>query len=80
MCLAVPGKIIEIDEGEDILFRKGKVSFGKVSRWISLTLLPDACVGHYVIVHVGVAISCMDEEEAQKVFLELENLREEIDI
>ena len=67
MCLAVPGKIISI-EGDDPLLRSGKVSFGGVSKQINLTCVPEAKVGDYVLVHVGFALSIVDEGEAMQVF------------
>jgi hydrogenase expression/formation protein HypC len=67
MCLAVPGKLLTI-EGDDPLLRTGKVSFGGVVKPVNLAYLPEAQVGDYVIVHVGFAISKLDEDEAQKVF------------
>ena len=67
MCLAVPGKILEI-EGEDSLLRTGRVSFGGVVRPVQLTYVPEARVGDYIIVHVGFAISVLDPAEAQRVF------------
>lgn len=67
MCLAVPGKILEI-EGDDPLFRTGRVSFGGIVKRISLGCVPEAKVDDYVLVHVGMALSVVDEEEAQKVF------------
>jgi hydrogenase expression/formation protein HypC len=72
MCLAVPGKITSIS-GEDILTRTGKIDFGGILKEASLAYVPEAKVGDYVIVHVGFAISRLDEEEANKVF---EYLRE----
>jgi len=72
MCLAIPGKVRSI-EGEDPLTRMGKVDFGGVVKDIALAYLPDVKVGDYVIVHVGFAISRLDEEEAAKT---LEYLRE----
>jgi hydrogenase expression/formation protein HypC len=63
MCLAVPGKVIIIHD-EDPMQRMASVEFGGVSKEISLALVPEAQVGDYVIVHVGVAISVIDEEEA----------------
>ena len=72
MCLAIPGKILSIS-GEDPLARAGRVSFGGTVREVNLSLVPEAQVGEYVIVHVGVAINRLDEEEAQRVF---EYLRE----
>jgi hydrogenase expression/formation protein HypC len=65
MCLAIPGKIISIENQDDISFKKAKVSFGGIIKEINLGLVPDAMVGEYVLVHVGVAISKVDEEEAK---------------
>lgn len=72
MCLAIPGKLLSI-QGDDILERTGKVDFGGVVKEISLACVPDAEVGQYVLVHVGLALSVIDEQEAQQVF---EYLRE----
>lgn len=66
MCLAIPGKLIEITAQLDELFRLGKVSFDGVIKQVSLTLVPEAKIGDYVLVHVGAAISIIDEEEAIK--------------
>ena len=66
MCLAVPGKIISIS-GED-LARQARVDFGGVLKEVNLAYVPEAEIGHYVLVHVGFAISIVDEEEAAKVF------------
>jgi hydrogenase expression/formation protein HypC len=68
MCLAIPGKILEIDATLDDLFRTAKVSFGGIKKEINLCMVPEAQVGDYVLVHVGVAISKINEEEALKVF------------
>jgi hydrogenase expression/formation protein HypC len=67
MCLAIPGKVMEIS-GEEPLLRAGKVSFGGVTKEVNLAYVPEAQVGDYVIVHVGFALSRLDEAEAQKVF------------
>jgi hydrogenase expression/formation protein HypC len=67
MCLAVPGKILII-EGDDPVFRSGKVSFGGIVKQINLAYVPEAKIGDYVLVHVGFAISIIDEAEAQQVF------------
>jgi hydrogenase expression/formation protein HypC len=75
MCLAVPGKVISI-RGEDPLTRTGRVDFGGVVREASLAYVPEVNVGDYVIVHVGFAISKVDEEEARKVFEYLEQMGE----
>lgn len=64
MCLAIPGKIISIDSHQEEIFRNGKVSFGGIIKQVNLSMVPDARQGEYVLVHVGVAISKVDEEEA----------------
>lgn len=71
MCLAIPGQIVSVrDEpasGLDAgLGRTGRVSFGGVVKEVSLAYVPQAAVGDYVIVHVGFAISVVDEEEAAR--------------
>jgi hydrogenase expression/formation protein HypC len=66
MCLGIPGKIVEV-WGEDIL-RMGKVDFGGVVREASLAYVPEAGIGDYVIVHVGFALSVLDEEEAKETW------------
>lgn len=68
MCLAIPGKIIDIPVAMDDVFRMAKVSFGGVVKDVDLTMSPEAKVGDYVLVHVGVAIGIVDEEEAKKTF------------
>ena len=75
MCLAVPGKIISI-EGTDPVFRTGRVSFGGVLKRINLAYVPEARVGDHVLVHVGFAISIIDEEEAREVFEYLKQMNE----
>ncbi|HLV35013.1 MAG TPA: HypC/HybG/HupF family hydrogenase formation chaperone [Spirillospora sp.] len=75
MCLAVPGKILEI-ENEDPIMRTGRVSFGGIVKEVNLAYVPTAQVGDYVIVHVGFAISTLDEAEASRVFEYLEQLGE----
>jgi hydrogenase expression/formation protein HypC len=67
MCLAIPGKIESI-RGDDPLTRMGRVDFGGIVKEASLAYVPEAVVGDYVIVHVGFALSRVDEKEAQKVF------------
>jgi hydrogenase expression/formation protein HypC len=75
MCLGVPGKIISIS-GDDPLTRMGKVSFGGIVKEACLAYVPEAQVGDYVIVHVGFAISRLDEQEAQQVFEYLRQMDE----
>ena len=76
MCLSIPGKLIEITAILDETFRVGRVSFDGVVKEVSLTLVPDAKVDDYVMVHVGAAISIVDEEEAKKTFDLLKELDE----
>ncbi len=66
MCLAVPGKILEI-VNEDPVERSGKVSFGGIAREVNLSCVPEARPGDYVIVHVGMALSVVDEAEAKSM-------------
>jgi len=68
MCLSIPGKLIEITNELDKTFRTGKVSFDGIIKEVSLTLVPEATIGDYVMVHVGAAISVIDEDEAKKTF------------
>jgi hydrogenase expression/formation protein HypC len=75
MCLAVPGKLVSIS-GDDPLQRAGKVSFGGILKDVNLACLPEAQVGDYVIVHVGMAISRLDEAEANEVFTYLKQIDE----
>lgn len=76
MCLSIPGKLIAITSELDETFRVGKVSFDGILKEVSLTLVPEAKVGDYVMVHVGAAISTIDEEEAKKTFELLKQLNE----
>lgn len=66
MCLAVPGKILAIEETEDS--RVGRVDFGGITRPVQLDFVPEAVVGNYVVTHVGFAISRVDPEEAERTF------------
>jgi hydrogenase expression/formation protein HypC len=76
MCLAIPGKIVSINSATDKNFRMGKVSFGGIIKDINLCMVPDAGVNDYVLVHVGVAISRIDEEEAKLTFDYLKQIGE----
>jgi hydrogenase expression/formation protein HypC len=64
MCLAVPGKIVSIDESTPEL-RMAKVSFGGVIKDVCVQWLPEAGIGDYIIAHVGMALNKLDEEEAR---------------
>jgi len=74
MCLAIPGKVLEIDTAVSPVM--GKVSFGGIKKEICLELVPDVKIGNYVIVHVGFAISMMDEEEALETLKLIEEMNE----
>ena len=75
MCLAVPGQIVALtDDGE--LSRSGRVSFGGLVREVNLSLVPDAVVGDFVLVHVGLALSRVDEEEARQTLEYLKQIDE----
>ncbi|MFZ2727377.1 MAG: HypC/HybG/HupF family hydrogenase formation chaperone [Methylococcaceae bacterium] len=65
MCLAIPAKIISINNQDDALQRMAKVDFSGITKDISLAYLPEAKAGDYVIVHAGLALSLLDEQEAQ---------------
>jgi hydrogenase expression/formation protein HypC len=75
MCLAVPGKLVSIDDGSELM-RAGKVNFGGILKDISLAYVPEAKVGDYVIVHVGFALSIVDEDEAKTVFEYLKQMED----
>jgi hydrogenase expression/formation protein HypC len=64
MCLAIPGKVIDIDASVSPVM--GKVSFGGIKKEVCLELVPEVKVGNYVIVHVGFAINLIDEDEAEE--------------
>ncbi len=76
MCLAVPGKVISIDEDTPPETRMAKVSFGGVLKDVCVAAVPEAKVDDYLIVHVGFALQIMDEEEANEVFSYLKELGE----
>jgi hydrogenase expression/formation protein HypC len=75
MCLAIPGKIESIS-GDEPLSRMGKINFGGILKEACLAYVPEAQVGDYVIVHVGFALSRVDEDEAHKVFEYLKEMEE----
>ena len=78
MCLAIPAKIISISENDDDLQRMARVDFSGVIKDISLAYLPEAKVNDYVIVHAGLALSILDEDEARitlAAFAELANVQ-----
>ena len=66
MCLAIPGMITSIDNQVDEVFRMAKVNFNGIVKDVNLAMVPEAKIGDFVLVHVGSAISIVDEEEAKK--------------
>jgi hydrogenase expression/formation protein HypC len=72
MCLAIPGKVIEAFDQQGM--RMARVQFGGIVREACLEYVPDTIVGEYVLVHVGFAISKVDEEEAQRTYQLLEEM------
>lgn len=72
MCLGIPGKLLEVHKQGDLSM--GRVEFGGIVKDICLAYTPEAEVGDYVLVHVGFAISRIDEAEAQETFSLLEEI------
>jgi hydrogenase expression/formation protein HypC len=75
MCLGIPGRVVSVDENP-LGMTQGKVSFGGITKDVCLAYVPGVVVGDYVVVHVGFAISRIDEEEAADVFRLLEEMNE----
>lgn len=78
MCLAIPGKIIKIQPTENALFKVGSVSFDGMLREVNLAAVPEARVGDYVLVHVGMALNVVNEDEAKKTLDYLKELDAEL--
>ena len=78
MCLAVPGRIISI-EGTDPVLRAGRVDFAGIVKRVNLSYVPEASVGDYVLVHVGFAISMVDEAEFSSKLLPTVTILAEIE-
>ena len=74
MCLGIPGKIVETYRRNDLPM--GKAEFGGILKEICLAYEPEAQVGEYVLVHVGFAISRIDEAEAQEIFSYLREIEQ----
>jgi len=74
MCLAVPGKLLEVVEDASPELRRGKVEFGDIRKEVSLAFAPEAAAGDYVLVHVGFALSVIDEDEARRIFATLQEM------
>lgn len=67
MCLAVPGKLLSVSNGGDVM-RTGRIDFGGVVKEINLAFVPEAQVGDYLLIHVGFAITVIDQAEAARVY------------
>jgi hydrogenase expression/formation protein HypC len=77
MCLGIPGRVVAIESDGELLM--GKVDFGGVARQVCLAYVPEVAIGEYVVVHVGFALSKIDEAEARRVYdllRELDQLEE----
>lgn len=79
MCLAVPGRIVEIEEADPVL-RAGRVDFAGIVKRVNLSYVPEARVGDYVLVHVGFALQKIAPAEAERVFAFLRSLGELADL
>ena len=75
MCLAIPGEILSIS-GDELLTRTARVDFGGLVKEINLAFVPEASVGDFILVHVGFAITVIDEAEAQRVLEHLQEIGE----
>jgi hydrogenase expression/formation protein HypC len=79
MCLGVPGRVVAVSRELDVLMGgvlMGKVEFGGIAKRVCLEHVPDVKPGDYVLVHVGFALSRIDEAEAQRVFEFLARMRQ----
>jgi len=72
MCLAIPGKVAQIEEKDGV--RSGRIQFGGITKQACLDFVPEAKEGDYVMVHVGFAISVVDKEEAERTYSLLESM------
>src|ERR1051325_5061739 len=75
MCLAIPGKLIEIAQDPNGV-RMGRANFGGIVKQICLEYTPDAQIGDFVLVHVGFALGKVDEAEATRTYKLLEEMRQ----
>ena len=73
MCLAIPGRIVSIEDGEGF-DRRGTVDYDGARQEVSLAYLPEAKTGDYVLVHVGFAMTLLDNEEAERILREIREL------
>jgi hydrogenase expression/formation protein HypC len=79
MCLAVPGRIVSLEEADPLL-RTGRVDFAGIVKTVNLSYVPEAGIGDFVLVHVGFAISTIDQAEAAQVFEYLRQMGELADL
>jgi hydrogenase expression/formation protein HypC len=75
MCLAIPGKVLDVETNREGV-RMGRANFGGIVKQVCLEYTPDVTPGEYVLVHVGFALSKVDEEEAQRTYQLLEELKQ----
>ncbi|WPF88681.1 HypC/HybG/HupF family hydrogenase formation chaperone [Cyanobacterium aponinum AL20118] len=75
MCLAVPGKVIEITSSDNLLDLKGKISFAGIIKEVCLAYVPEVKINDYVIVHAGFALSIIDEQEAKQTLDDLATIK-----
>lgn len=68
MCLAVPGRVVEIFDDDATELKRGKIDFGGIRKEVCLAFTPEAALGDYVLVHVGFALTIIDEAEANRIF------------
>ena len=77
MCLAIPGKVLEV-EGDDPAFLSGKVDFGGIRKEVCFAYTPSVQPGNYVLVHVGFALEIIDEQEAQRTLTTFDEMLQEL--
>ena len=75
MCLAIPGQLEKITEAAPLM-RTGEVNFGGIRKAVNLAYTPEAKVGDYVLVHVGFALSTIDDAEAKRMYEYLHQIGE----
>ena len=73
MCLAIPGRIVAISEGEGF-DRRGTVDYDGVQQEVALAYLPEVKIGDYILVHVGFALTRLDPDEAERILREIREL------
>ena len=73
MCLGIPGRVLEVFDTDPVM---GRIDFGGITKEICLAYVPEVQVGDFVYVHLGIALSSIDEQEAAFVFEALRELAE----